>query len=524
MEQQTITSRIKNAWNAFLNKDPTPERNYSYNYYSSSYRPDRMRFSRGNERTTVTSVYNRIAMDVAAVDIKHVRLDDNERYVETINSGLNECLTLSANVDQTGRALIQDAVMSLFDEGVIAIVPTDTYMDPTKSSSYDIESMRVGKITQWFPDKVKVLLYNEKTGKKEEVILPKKMVAIIENPLYAVINEPNSTMQRLIRKLALLDLVDSQTSSGKLDLIIQLPYIIKTDARRAQAEDRIRQIEEQLTNSKYGVAYTDGTEKIVQLNRSLENNLLKQVEYLTELLYSQLGITKAVMDGTADAKVMLNYYDRTLEPILSAIVLEMRRKFLTKTARTQGQSIKYFRDPFKLVPVADLAEIADKFTRNCIATSNEIRQVIGWKPSDDPTADRLVNNNLSQPVGDSYSQEDPNAMEDSYAQEDPNYMEDSYDEEESSVPLSQMSVSELMGENNSDYGQDIDSENEPIGEMPISKLMNLRQDGYREERPREFASIPISELMSNAPDASKVSESRPIGQVPVKDLMKKTRR
>lgn len=394
--EDTFGSRLKHAWDVFMNKDPSPSgQDFGMGY---SRRPDRPRFTRGNERSIVTSVYNRISMDVSSINIQHVRLDDNDRYISTIKSGLNECLTLEANVDQTGRAFIHDVVMSMLDEGCVAIVPVDTTFNPQLTGSYDILSMRTGKIVEWFPDKVKVRLYNEKVGKNEEVILPKSMVAIIENPFYAVMNEHNSTMQRLIRKLALLDFVDDQNSSGKLDLIIQLPYVIKSEARRKQANDRRKEIEDQLVGSKYGIAYTDGTERITQLNRPIENNLLKQIEFLTNSFYSQLGVTQAILDGTADEKTMLNYNNRVIEPILSAIIDEMKRKFLTKTARSQKQSIVFFRDPFRLVPVDDIAEIADKFTRNEIMTSNEIRQVIGMKPSDDPKADQLVNSNISQPT------------------------------------------------------------------------------------------------------------------------------
>lgn len=396
---ETIGSRLKHAWNAFMNRDPT-NTNFRDFGASYSYRPDRVRFSGGNEKSIVTSVYNRIAMDAAQIDIKHVQLDDDERYVSTIDSGLNNCLTVEANIDQTGRAFLQDVFMSMLDEGCIAIVPTDTTLNPKVTSSYDILTMRTGKILDWYPDKVRVRLYNEQTGKKEEVLLPKKTVAIIENPLYAVINERNSTMQRLIRKLNLLDAIDEQSGAGKLDLIIQLPYTIKSEARRKQAEDRRKDIERQLAGSKYGIAYTDATEHVTQLNRSLDNNLMKQIEYLTSMLYSQLGITQTVLDGTADEKTMLNYYNRTIEPIVSAVVDEMKRKFLTKTARSQNKSIAYFRDPFGLVPVSDIAEIADKFTRNEIMTSNEIRQKIGMKPSDDPKADQLINSNISQPMED----------------------------------------------------------------------------------------------------------------------------
>ena len=387
-------NRLQHGWNAFANaRDPTLEYNTGPGYY---YRPDRPRFTRGNERSIVTSVYNRIALDVSAISIQHVRLDDNGRFSSVIESGLNNCLTLDANMDQTGRAFIQDIVMSMLDEGCVAIVPVDTTLDPAVTSSFDINTMRVGKIIEWRPKHVKVRIYNEKTAKKEEVILSKKEVAIVENPLYAVMNEPNSTMQRLIHKLSLLDITDEQTASGKLDLIIQLPYVIKTEARKQQAENRRKDIEMQLAGSKYGIAYADGTEKITQLNRSVENNLMKQIEYLTNNLYGQLGITQTILDGSADDKTMLNYYNRTIEPIVSAIVDEMKRKFLTKTARSQGQSILFFRDPFKLVPVNDIAEIADKFTRNEILTSNEIRQIIGIKPSEDPKADELRNSNIAE--------------------------------------------------------------------------------------------------------------------------------
>ena len=393
-------SRLKHAWNAFLNRDPTSY--YPSNIGASySIRPDRPRLSRGNERSIVTSVYNRIALDVAGINIQHCRLDENNRFIETIDSNLNNCLNLEANIDQTGRAFIQDVVMSMLDEGCVAIVPIDTTFNPVIKNSYDILTMRTAKILEWYPKHVRVKVYNDQTGNKEELLLPKSMVGIIENPLYAVINEPNSTMQRLIRKLNLLDAIDEQSGAGKLDLIIQLPYVVKSDARRQQANQRRREIEEQLANSKYGIAYADGTERITQLNRSVDNNLMTQIEYLTSMLYSQLGITQSVLDGTADEKTMLNYHSRSIEPIISAIVDEMKRKFLTKTARTQRQSISFFKDPFKLVPVNDIAEIADKFTRNEIMTSNEIRQVIGMKPSDDPKADQLVNSNISQPTEDS---------------------------------------------------------------------------------------------------------------------------
>ena len=390
---QSLGSRLKHAWNVFMNRDPT-RMSYQVLGGGSSSRPDRVRLSRGNERSVVTSVYNRIAMDVAAIGVRHVRQDQNGRFLYEMESSLNHCLTVEANLDQTSRAFYQDMVMSVLDEGVVAVVPTVYTSSLREGNFYSISSLRTGKITEWFPNAVRVQLYNEQTGRKEEIIRPKNMVAIIENPLYAIINEPNSTMQRLIRKLNLLDLVDEQSSSGKLDLIIQLPYIIKTDARRDQAEKRRRDIEEQLSGSKYGIAYTDGTERITQLNRSVGNNLMSQIEYLTIMLYSQLGISQSVLDGTANEETMLNYYDRTIEPMLSAFVDEFKRKFLTQTARSQLQTISYFRDPFKLVPVNQLAEIADKFTRNEIVTSNEIRQIIGMKPSDDPKADELRNSNL----------------------------------------------------------------------------------------------------------------------------------
>lgn len=387
-------SRLKHAWNAFTGTDYTTYQDVGPGYSS---RPDRIRLTKGNERSIITSVYNRIALDVAALNVQHIRLDENERFLSVIQDGLNTCLTVEANIDQTARAFIQDIVVSMLDEGCVAIVPVDTTYDPSVTGSYDIQTMRVGKILDWYPQHVRVRLYNERTGAKENILVPKSTVAIVENPLYAVVNEPNSTMQRLIRKLNLLDVIDEQSGSGKLDLIIQLPYVIKTEARRQQAENRRKDIEAQLSGTKYGIAYADGTERITQLNRSVNNNLMSQIEYLTSMLYSQLGITQSILDGTADEKTMLNYNNRTIEPIISAIVDEMKRKFLTKTARSQSQSISFFRDPFKLVPVNDIAEIADKFTRNEIMTSNEIRQVIGMKPSDDPRADELRNKNLSAP-------------------------------------------------------------------------------------------------------------------------------
>lgn len=405
----SLGSRLKHAWNAFTSRDPTYENSYSAQV--SYYRPDRTRRTITNEKSIITAVLNRIALDAAAVEIRHSRLDENGRFSEEINSGLNNCLSLSANIDQTGRAFLQDAYMSMLDEGCVAIVPVDTSIDPRYSNSYEIETMRTGKIVQWYPQHVKVRLYNDRKGEREEVMLPKSMVAIVENPFYEVMNKPNSTMQRLARKLNLLDVVDEQSSSGKLDLIIQLPYVIKSEARRKQAEDRRKDIEQQLSGSKYGIAYTDGTERITQLNRPIENNLQKQVEYLTNLLFSQLGMAQSILDGTADDKTMLNYNNRIIEVIVATMVDEMKRKFLTKTARSQGQSISMFRDPFRLAPVSDIAEIADKLTRNEIATSNEIRQVIGWKPSKDPSADELRNKNLNQTAEEAGRVENPYSEE-----------------------------------------------------------------------------------------------------------------
>lgn len=392
MEKPTLMTRIKNSWNAFRNRDPTMF--YNEPGMSYTYRPDRPRFSRGNERTIATSVFNKIAMDVAAVDIRHCRVDGNGQYIEDIKSDFNECLTLEANIDQTHRAFRQEAVMSMFDEGVIAIVPIETKGDPILGTSFDIRSMRTGKIIEWFPRSVKIEVYNDRIGKKEKIIMPKKSVAIVENPLYSVINEPNSTLKRLVRKLALLDAIDEQSASGKLDLIIQLPYAVKGEIKQQQADKRRDAIVDQLKGP-YGIAYIDGTEKVTQLNRSIENNLPKQIENLTNQFYSQIGITSSIMDGTADEKTMLNYNNRTIEPIVSAIVDAMKRSFLSKTARTQGQTIMAFRDPFKLVPIDNIAEVADKFTRNEILTSNEVRQIIGFKPSDDPKADQLINSNIN---------------------------------------------------------------------------------------------------------------------------------
>ena len=390
-------TRFQNAWNAFIGRDPTNRFLYNENWSGGySYRPDRSRMNYGNERSIISSIYNRISVDCAAITIQHVKTDENNRYLETISSKLNNCLTLDANIDQTGRALMQDIVLSMFDEGCVAVVPTDTSVDPNRTDSYDILTLRTGRITEWFPYYVRIEVYNENTGQKQQIMMNKKDVAIIENPLYAVMNEPNSTLRRLIRKLNLLDAIDEQSSAGKLDLIIQLPYTIRTAQRKEQAEARRADIERQLAGSKYGIAYADATEHITQLNRPVENNLMNQVQYLTSMLYSQLGLTESIFNGTADEQTLLNYYNSTVEPILSAITDEFKRKFLTKTARTQHQSIMFFRDPFKLVPINNIAEIADKFTRNEILTSNEIRGIIGFKPSNDPKADQLINSNLNQ--------------------------------------------------------------------------------------------------------------------------------
>lgn len=426
--EMSFGSRLRHAWNAFTGNVQMNYRDLGMSY---SYRADRPRMSRGNERSIVTSVYNRIALDVAALNVQHVRLDENGRFLSVIDDGLNNCLTLEANVDQTARSFIQDVVISMFDEGSVAIVPVDTTTDPNVSGSYDIQSLRVGQILDWYPQYIRARVYNEQTGRKEDIVVPKSAVAIIENPLYAVINEPNSTMQRLIRKLNLLDVIDEQSGSGKLDLIIQLPYVIKTEARRQQAENRRKDIESQLSGSKYGIAYTDGTEHITQLNRSVNNNLMSQIEYLTSMLYSQLGITQSILDGTADEKTMLNYNNRTIEPIISAIVDEMKRKFLTKTARSQRQSISFFRDPFKLVPVNEIAEIADKFTRNEIMTSNEIRQVVGMKPSDDPRADELRNKNLSEPSGSDPQSEETSITTDNSVEESASDLDDKISKQKS---------------------------------------------------------------------------------------------
>ena len=404
-----IGDRLAHAWNAFMNRDPTASNIYSGSSYFN--RPDRTRLRTGTEKSIINAIYNRLSLDTASMDIRHVRLDDNGRYIETIDSYFNECLTLSSNTDQTSRMFMQDVVMSLLDEGSVAIVPVDTTFNPNITSSYDILSLRTGKILEWFPQHVKIRVYDENKGVKKDVIISKKNVALIENPYYSIMNGHNSTLQRLIRKLNILDAIDEQSGSGKLDMIIKLPYAIKGTTRQRQAEERRKKIEDQLTDSKYGIAYIDGTESITQLNRPVENNLMKQIEYLTNLLFSQLGLTQAILDGTADEKTMLNYYNRTIEQILSAITDEMKRKFLTKTARTQGQTIQFFRDPFKLVPVTEIAEIADTLTRNEIASSNEIRQIMGWKPSSDPKADELRNSNISAPndegeYNEGYSEDD----------------------------------------------------------------------------------------------------------------------
>lgn len=428
MAEYKFSDRLQHAWSA-LTRAPTEQPTFNLGT-AYSYRPDRRRLTRGNERSIITSIYNRIAMDVAAVDIKHVRLDDNNRFLYEIPSGLNNILSLDANIDQTNRAFIQDVVMSMFDEGVVALMPIKTDIRPNETGSFDILAMRTAKIINWYPQHVKLRFYNEETGKPTEIIMHKKNVAIIENPFYAVMNEPNSTLQRLIRKLVLLDAVDEQSSAGKLDLIIQLPFVVKNDTRKAQAEKRRKDIEMQLAGSKYGIAYTDATEKITQLNRPIENNLMKQIEYLTSTLYGQLGLTAEVFNGTADEKTMLNYYNSTVEPILAAISDELKRKFLTKTARTQGQSIEYYQDPFRLVPVNNIADIADKFTRNEIMTSNELRQVIGMKPSNDPKADMLINSNLNQ------------------------------------------SPEQLQMQMNGTFGEPIEEESLDYSEIPVSQLMN----------------------------------------------------
>lgn len=388
--------KLRHAWNAFLNQAPSdPIRSAGYGI-SYGGRPDRMRLNTSNERSIISSIYTRLGIDVASTEVRHVRLDENDRFLEEIDSGLNNCLTVEANLDQAATAFRQDIAMTLFDNGVACIVPVDTSLNPATSTGFDIKTLRVGTIVEWYPKHVRVSLYNEKTGRREELVLEKTFVAIIENPLYAVMNEPNSTLQRLIRKVNILDAIDEQSGSGKLDIIIQLPYVIKSESRKQQAEQRRQDIEFQLKGSKYGIAYTDGTEKITQLNRPAENNLLGQIEFLTKMLYSQLGLTEQVMDGTADEKAMLNYHNRTVAPLLTAIVEGMRRSFLTKTARSQKQSIVFFRDPFKLVPINDIAEIADKFTRNEILSSNEVRGIIGFRPSKDAKADQLVNSNMPQ--------------------------------------------------------------------------------------------------------------------------------
>lgn len=388
-------SRIRRAWNVFKNRDPMTDMSWRLGY-GDSQRADRVILSSNNEKTIVNAIYNRIALDVASLKFRHVRLDENERFKEEMNTGLNEVLKTEANLDQSGRAFVHDMVLSMIDEGVVAAVPVETTDDPEVSSSYDILQMRVGPIVEWYPQHVKVRLYNSVTGQRQEFTFRKRDVAILENPFYAVMNAPNSTLQRLIRKLRLLDVIDEQAGSGKLDLIIQLPYTIRSEARQQQAEVRRKSVEDQLAGNKLGIAYIDSTEKVIQLNRSVENNLLKQVEYLTSMLYSQLGFSQSILDGTADEQTMLNYQNKTVEPLASTITDEFKRKFLTKTARTQGQSVMFFTEPFRITPVSQIAEIADKFTRNEILTSNEIRQIIGIKPSDDPKADELRNSNLNQ--------------------------------------------------------------------------------------------------------------------------------
>lgn len=415
--KDTIGSRFRRAWNIFMNRDPTNWHSTAYSSASYGYRPDRIRMTRGHERSIVTAICNRIALDVSAISLVHARVDENGHFLEYIDDSLHQCLTVEANIDQTGRSLRQDIVMSMLDEGCVAVVPVEADFDPDENNSYKIYSLRTGKILEWMPQHVRVRLYNEMTGQFQEVVVPKKYTAIVENPLFAVMNEPNSTMQRLIRKLNILDAIDEQSGSGKLDLIIQLPYVIKSQARKEQAEQRRKDIEQQLSGSKYGIAYTDGTEHITQLNRGVENNLMSQIEYLTKMLYSQLGITESVMDGTANEGTMINYHNRTVEPILAAIADEMTRTFLTKTARTQCQAVSFFRDPFKLAPVSQIAEIADKFTRNEIMSSNEIRSVIGMKPSDDPRANELRNSNINQSASDEKIQNDEsNAKEEQTSQ------------------------------------------------------------------------------------------------------------
>lgn len=493
MEHYSFGSRLKHAWNAFTgnNRDPTRRRYDIGPGYSI--RPDRPRFTRGNERSIITSVFNRIALDVADIKIQHCDLDENDRFISVRNSKFNSCLNLEANLDQTGRAFIQDVVMSMFDEGVVAIVPVDTTIDPKITGSFDILSMRTGKIIEWFPKHVKVKVYNETTGTKEDVILSKRVVCIVENPLHAIVNEPNSTLQRLIRKLNLLDAIDEQSGSGKLDLIVQLPYAIKTTARREQAEQRRKDIETQLAGSKFGIAYTDGTERITQLNRPLENNLMSQIEYLTSMLYSQLGITQTILDGTADENTMLNYYNRTIEPIVAAIVDGMKRTFLTKTARTQRQSIMYFRDPFKLVPLSTLAGMADTFTRNEIMSKNEFRQILGMKPSDDPKADQLVNSNISQPQQ-MQIPEDQSGM-------DPNL--------ETAMELgSELNKAETPSV------MDVPA-NESLGEEETPSVMNLpANEILGKEKTPSVMNIPVNELVGKG-------ETPSIMTIPIKELLGK---
>ena len=430
-----LLNRVRNAWNVFRNKDPSWAQNTGTGYYL---RPDRMRFSRGNERSIITSMFNKIALDVVSIPIQHVKLDDQGRFVEIVNDNINNCLTVEANIDQTGRAFMQDAVQSMFDEGCVALVPTDTDDEPTDSGNFDVFTMRTGRIVEWRPAHVKVNVYNERTGQREDILVPKVSTPIIENPMFSVMNEPNSTMQRLARKLALLDVVDEQASSGRLDMIIQLPYVIKTEARRAQAEIRRNDIAKQLAEGPYGIAYTDGTEKIIQLNRPVENNMMKQIEYLTKLLFSQMGITQEIMDGSADPKVMQNYYVRIIEPILSAFADELKRKFLTQTARTQGHSFAFFRDPFKLIPSSEIAEIADKMIRNQIMTPNEMRQKIGLKPADDPKADELRNPNIADPNAGAMPGMDPSMM-------DPGIAEEMPAEEEYPDPMAQSAIKPVGG-------------------------------------------------------------------------------
>lgn len=499
-DKLSFGERLKHSWNAFINPQ---SQNFTYDYGRGSYsNPSRPRLTMGNERSIVGAIYNRIAIDVSALDIKHVLLDEsNERFESIIDDSLNQCLSLKANKDQISRAFIQDVVLSLFDEGVVAIVPVDTSVNPKLTESYEIESLRVGKIINWYPDNVTIRMYNDKTGEKAEVTLPKSMVAIVENPFYLVMNEPNSVAKRLIRKLNILDVIDEQSASGKLDMIIQLPGIIKTEARKKQAEDRRKSIEDQLAGSKYGIAYIDGTEKVTQLNRSLENNLMKQIEYLTSMLYSQLGVSEEILKGTADEKTMLNYHNNTVAPVINAIVDSMRCKFLTKTARTRHHSIRYFRDPFKNTTADQIAEMADKFTRNEIASSNEMRSVIGWKPVDDPRADELRNKNLNA---------------DAQGMEEPMYTDEEMGEMEDQSPIN---VSDMV-DPNTPLSEDSGTDQIPISELPQmpKKVEQLNSE--------EIRGVSINDL----PDYSEITKEleppspEEVPNMPVSSLRKYPKR